>query len=155
MTEKIRPQATADIRSRFVTQVKAYAEAADNLQKALRNLEQLKQHKVDKNGWNGDVFDLAGMAKPWERKENEEDVIKSIKDGTKPGVVGDLISSTLQGDWLATQERAFRARHQTKIRASMHAASRRRGHGHPSGLFLKGVINYIKYIVKLSKDIRK
>jgi hypothetical protein len=155
MPDKIRPQATADIRNRFVSQVKACAESAKTTEEALKNVEQMRQHKVDKNAWQGDVFDLKDMAKPWERKENEEDVIKSIKDAGKPGVVGDLISSTLQGDWLATQERAFRAKHQTKIRSSMHAAARKRGHGHASGLFLKGVINYIKYIVKLSKDIRK
>jgi hypothetical protein len=155
MAEQIRPKSNTDVRSRFTAQVKATAESAENMQKALRNLEQRKQRKVDKNGWDGDVFNIKDMNKPWDRKEIEEDVIKSIKDGDNPGVVGDLISSVTQGDWLATQERAFRARHQTKIRASMHAAARRRGHGHASGLFLKGLVNYVKFIVKQSKDIRK
>jgi len=155
MAVKIRPQATTDVRSRFTAQVKATAETAEAVQKALRNVAQRIQRKIDKNGWDGDVFNIKDMSKPWDRKELEEDVIKSIKDGDNPGVVGDLISSVTQGDWLATQERAFRARHQTKIRSSMHAAARRRGHGHASGLFLKGLVNYVKFIVKQSKDVRK
>lgn len=155
MANKIRPQATTDVRKRFTEQVKACAESAETIAKGLQNTDQLKQPKIDLNGWNGDIFDLKGMSKPWDRKELEEDVIKSIKDGDNPGVVGDLISSVTQGDWLATAERAFRHQHQTKIRASVHAAARHRGHGDAAGVYLKGMINYVKYIVKLSKDVRK
>lgn len=151
----IRPVATADVRSRFIKILRSNAEAAKAVADALRNKKQSKQHAVDKNGWDGDIFNSPDIKKPWDTKEHEEDVINSIKDLNSPGVVGDLIVSVLQGDWLATQERAFRARHSTKVRNTMHAAARRAGHGHEAGLFNKGVLNYVKHVVKLSKDARK
>lgn len=145
----------ADIRKRFTQAVKDNVSSSKNLGDALINKEAVKQHAVDKNGWSGDVFDIADLGKPWSRKEHDEDMVKTIKDAKDSGVVGDLMASVLQGDWLATQERAFRARHTSKIRAATHAASRRRGHGHDGGLFAKGIVNYIKSIVKLSKDTNR
>ena len=148
------PKSTADIRKRFRDSVQKAAETADAMYEALNNKGQAVQLKLEKNGWDGDVFNVADMGKPFERTENEEDVVNAIKDINNPGVVGDLIASVLQGDYLATQERAFRSRHGGKIRASLHAAGRRFGHGHNGGLFKKGIINYIKYVTKLSKDIK-
>jgi hypothetical protein len=148
-------KSTAETRRRFLDSVKKVAETADATYKGIKNTDQPIQHKLDKNGWDGDVFNVADMGKPFDRLEHEEDVINAIKDIDNPGVVGDLIASVLQGDWLATQERAFRARHAGKIRAGLHAASRRYGHGHAGGLFNKGLVNYIKQITKVSKDIKE
>jgi hypothetical protein len=145
----------AEIRTRFSAVVAANAASATNTMLALQNKAQSKQHVVDKNGWSGDVFDIAGLGKPWSRAEHGDDVVSAIKDIKDPGVIGDLIASVLQGDWLSAQERAFRERHKSKIRVAAHAAARRRGHGHKAGLFEKGTVNYVKSIVKLSKDIRE
>lgn len=146
--------AKADVSRRFTKTIEKLVAAGSNAAEALANKTQLKQHEIDKNGWDGDVFNLDDMSKPWDRKELGDMVVASIKDAASPGVAGDIIVSTLQGDWLSAQERAFRLRHTTKPRANLHAASRRRGHGHPGGLFAKGLVNYVKNIVKLSKDKR-
>lgn len=148
-------KSTSDIRSRFTKVIEANTQAAKDVEAGLKNKGQIRQHKVDWNGWDGDVFNIMDMGKPWATSEMADDVIKAITDDQSPGVVGDLIASVTQGDWLATQERAFRQRHATKVRASMHAAARRYGHGHEAGLFAKGAMNYVKQIVKMSKDIRQ
>lgn len=149
-----KPKSMSDVRSRFTKVIEANVTAAKNVENALKNKGHMAQHAVDKNGWDGDVFNLKDMGLPWATTEHGDDVVMAIKDADAPGVVGDLMASVTQGDWLATQERAFRQRHSSKIRNSMHAAGRRYGHGHPSGLFAKGVVNYVKQIVKMSKDSR-
>ena len=152
MAIDIQEKAVAEVRSRFLANINAIVATGNNHDQALKNVEQRKLHEVDKNEWSGDVFDIPGMHSPWDRLENEEDVKNAIKDPDTPGVSGDLIHSTLQGDWLASQERSFRMRHQTRVRSAIHAASRRFGHGHEAGTLQKGVLGYIKGIAKMSRD---
>lgn len=145
-------KSVAEVRDRFTDQLKATTKAGANAEQAVQLKEQLQQHQIDKGKWKGDVFDLDGIHDAFDREENEDDVIKAIRDPSEPGTVGDLMVSSLQGDYLATMERAFRARHQTRIRADVHAAARRRGHGHDAGLFQRGVVGYIEGLLKLSKE---
>ena len=79
-------------------------------------------------------------------------MVEAISDADAPGVVGDLMTSSLQGDYLAMQERAFRARHLSGVRRRLHAAARRAGHGDDKGLFKRGVLGYVESVLKQSKD---
>ena len=145
------PKSKAELRDRFVAQLNKSADAANTISKAFLLQGQRRWHIVDKGEWDGDLFDLSGISKAFSREENEEDVANSIKDGANPGTSGDLIVSVMQGDYLAAQERAFRLRHQTTVRSSMHAAARRMGHGHDKGIFKRGVKGVVENILKQSK----
>ncbi len=143
------PKSVADIRDTFQLQLKKMQQLADDAAKAMRGEEQRPWMTPDKLEWSGDVTDIKTIAKAFDRKQNHEDFVKAISG---QGVVGDLQVSQLQGDWLATAERSFRARHSGRVRASMHSASRLYGHGHAQGLFKKSILGYLQGIVQNSKN---
>lgn len=146
-------KSVAEIRTRFQTQcIDNMVKAAKNAAESLRNETGRKQHELDTNGWTGDLFDLVGMKKAFDRTENAEDIRNAIKDPQNPGTVGDLIVSELQGDRLACMERSFRLSNATRVRLSIHAAARRRGHGHDAGLLKRGVQRYLTQMLKQSKE---
>jgi hypothetical protein len=146
-------ESLSDIRDRFVTVVSWLKDSAENAGAGLRGTEQRTDSWPDKNEWSGDPFDLEDLGKPFDRSEQDEDMHKIVTAEEKFGVVGDLQLITLQGDYLATLERAARLRLTTRCRALAHAAGRLRGHGHPGGLFNRGVLGQIARLSKLSKDI--
>jgi hypothetical protein len=146
-------ESLSDIRDRFVTVVTWLKDSAETAANALRNTEQRTETTADKNEWTGDPFDLENLGKPFDRTEQNEDMHKVVTARDKLGVIGDLQLITLQGDYLATLERATRLRLSTRCRATAHAAARLRGHGHTGGLFNRGVIGQIARLSKLSKDI--
>ena len=141
----------ADIRTRFLKQVQALQSGAKNLGEAITTPGQPRQFPVDKNGWDGNVLDPAGWKKPFDRKEHNQDVTKAVSDPEKPGVVGDLAVSTVQGDFLAALERSQRLLHATPVRLTIQAAARKYGHGHAAGLFERGIQAYVTGFLKLSK----
>lgn len=146
-------KSVAEIRTRYRVQcVDNMAETAQNVDKSFCNDEGRKQHKLDRNGWTGDLFDQIGLKKAFSREENAEDVRNAIKDPKKPGTVGDLMVSGLQGDRLACFERAFRLSNSSRIRLSLHAAARRRGHGHDAGVFKRGEMRYLMQLLGQSKE---
>lgn len=145
-------QSKADIRNTFSDHIASLADTGVNVSQSLRNKEQRKQARVVKGDWSGDVFDTENMGKAFDRSQYTEDMRAVVKDDSSPGVVGDLSLTTMQGDWLSAAERAFRLQHLSKVRASIHAAARRYGHGHDAGLFHKGVMGYMRSIAKKSKD---
>lgn len=63
---------------------------------------------------------------------NYDEVTQTAKD---PGTAGDAASLKLQGNYNATEERAFRALHATIVRCTVHAHARLRGHGNSIGVF--------------------
>ena len=97
-------------------------------------------------------LDLESLSSAFERLENEEDFKNAVSNPSTAGVNGDLIASSLQGDYLAVQERAFRARHSGRIRDATHSAGRRAGHGNDAGVFTGSVLNYIEGVLKASKN---
>jgi len=157
-------QSKAEIRNRFIKQaVDSSTATGKNLEAAAKQTEGRKQHSIDKNeppkddeegktAWDGDTLDLENLGKPFDRTEINEDFLEAIKDAENPGVTGDLQVCQLQGDYLACMERAFRSRHATRCRHTMHAAARRYGHGHNAGVIRKGVLGYLEGILKVSKD---
>lgn len=80
----------------------------------------------DTSLWSGDPLDIASIAAAFSRAKvgtSYSDTLTS-EDGT----VGDAASCTLQSDYLAMVERAFRMRHSSPIRSEAHATARKLGH---------------------------
>ncbi len=146
-------RSTAQVRDRFVTQgIDKLQESMDSFYQGLTLQQQLKQPQIDLNGWEGDLTDLEGIAKAFDREENASDVIEAIKEAVNPGSTGDLSASFFQADWLACQERAFRYAHASPVRLLLHAAGRHRGHGHKAGVLKSMILSYVETLLKLTKN---
>jgi hypothetical protein len=145
------PTSKAQIRDRFRLQLVALASGADSAYQAATLQGQRRWMSPDLGEWSGDLNDLAGLSKAFDRSEIAQDAKDAVRDAKEPGVVGDMMVSQLQGDYLACQERAYRCRHLTPLRARMHAAGRLKGHGHDAGLFNQTVMNYLTGILRASK----
>lgn len=101
------------------------------------------------SAWTGDTLDIDSL-NSFSREELATQFRNAVKDANNPGAVGDMITTILQGDFLAQMERAFRLRHSTAVRLRMHSAGRHRGHGHVNGVFRQGLTNYLKQLLKLA-----
>lgn len=145
------PSSVADIRSRFRAQLSALQQSAFAAYNAIAGTATRRWFNPDRGGWSGDLADLVGMSQAFSRDENAEDYQSAMKDGQNAGVVGDLIASQLQGDYLAIMERAYRARHHSALRCAVHAAARSNGHYNSKGLFQQGVLGYITNIIKAAR----
>ena len=153
------PKSVAQLQERFVTQaVSNNVETNNNSRDAFTNTEQRQQHVIDKKcvcggEWSGSVFDIPGISLAFCRCKMAEDFKKAVTDVKKPGVSGDLIATQIQGDYLATMERAFRTKHMTRVRCAMHAAARHNGMGHDTGIFKRGLEGYVTGILKQAKGV--
>lgn len=141
----------AEIRDRFSQQIAAVADSMDALGQGQIAQAQRKWPELDLADWNGDLSNLEGVSSAFDRSENGDDVVAAIRDPADPGVTGDLAASILQGDWLAALERAWRSRHLTRPRLYLHAAARRKGHGHPAGVIRRGMLGLVEGILQKSK----
>lgn len=103
-------------------------------------------------GWGGDPLDVPGATGAYDRQEVGANYGALIADGSNPGTIGDVISVKAQGDYVAVQERGFRARHCTPIRLAAMAAARRQGHGHPRGVLLGGVYKFAQDALKAGQS---
>lgn len=104
------------------------------------------------NGWSGSVFDLQGMAMPFDRSQSNAWFTQATKTPGSPGTSGDLVITTTQIDYLAVMERSFRARYMTRTRAMCHAMGRKSGHGNARGPLMQSVMDYINGLVSGSKS---
>jgi hypothetical protein len=77
---------------------------------------------------------------------------KATQDPNKSGTVGDLILCATQIDILQCVERSLRFRHTSGIRAAMHAAARRAGHGSEDGALATCIIGAITGLAKTNKQ---
>jgi hypothetical protein len=105
----------------------------------------------EKESWSGGPFDLTGLQMPFSRAQHEQEFDSAVANAANPGTVGDLAASQLQGDLLASLERAYRSRLRTSVRNKMHAAARRIGQGNTAGPIIVGMQNYIERIIKGSQ----
>jgi len=82
------------------------------------------------------LFNIPVMHEP---AFNRDEINTNFEDCTKsadnPGTIGDVSSLMTQCDYVAMEERAFRTRHMSSIRAMAHANARRTGHGQARGVF--------------------
>jgi hypothetical protein len=70
---------------------------------------------------------IAGLADAYARVEAAELYQAALTDPL--GAAGDAMAMKLQSDYLAGQERAYRLRQMSPLRASLHASARRYAHG--------------------------
>jgi hypothetical protein len=82
---------------------------------------------------NGASWDIPGWAAAYSRK-GIGDVYTQVLSYPS-GSAGDAMAMKMQSDYVATQERAYRLRQLSPVRACMHAAARRLGHGQDNGIF--------------------
>ncbi len=75
-----------------------------------------------------DLFTIEDLHKQsFDRQELNANYVECMADGKSPGTCGDTISLTMQNDYNAAEERAFRFRHASPVRCIAHAAARVRG----------------------------
>jgi hypothetical protein len=92
--------------------------------------------------WDGSPLDLASMTEPFDRGEIGTNYEELISDASAPGTVGDVASVKMQGDYVASMERAFRASRATPVRCLAHAAAARNGQGNSKGVFNGSILKY-------------
>ena len=113
--------------------------------KALENLEQPDWMIPERNGWNGDLFFIELIKKPFDREEHYVDFLLTVAEPETPGTIADLAAIQLQGDWLAAMERAFRERHKSNVRCMVQASARQKGHSNK--VFETMLTGYIQRIL--------
>jgi hypothetical protein len=102
--------------------------------------------------WDGDLFDIEGISESFNRDGANDKFEEATKDAEDSGVVGDLVSATLQVDFMACMERAFRQRHtMRRPRTFAHMAARRQGHGNERGTLTQTNLEFIRNIIKQSQ----
>ena len=105
------------------------------------------------NSWTGGMQTeeaLVDLHKAFNTDLVESSLLAAF-DPEKPGVNADIILSTLQIDYMAQAERAYRARiSQGFVRSLSHVVAREKGHGSPNGVFTGQVLNYFIDLKKQS-----
>lgn len=126
------------LQERFVTQNSLLQEYASTLFNALIEQSQRVWMTPD---LDGNTLQASGIAAGYSRTligEAFSDVMAQ-----PAGTEGDAFSLQVQSDCLSTQERAYRLRKLTPVRASVQAAGRKNGHGSNSGIFSQ-ILNYVQ-----------
>jgi len=103
--------------------------------------------------WNGDLFDLAGIERRFNRDKASGDFKKALQDFDDSGVVTDIEICQLAAEYLACMERAFRRRHTTRVRQVAHAMARYQGHGSPTGVFQQSVLGWMQELLKKASNV--
>lgn len=94
-------------------------------------------------GWNYDVNNQSGntsISKAFDRADLNRKYIEALNNGVNRdeatrGRVAETKCAKFQIDNVAAMERAFRVRTLSYVRAGMHSAARRKGHGDSRGVF--------------------
>jgi hypothetical protein len=73
----------------------------------------------------------------WQEAFSRDEINEAYREAvtTEEGTLGDCSALTVQGDYLAMAERAFRLRCASRVRRSAHASARRNGLASPGGAF--------------------
>ena len=141
----------SDLADIFVDTLQTLKDWNEKQEKHLRNTEANGFYEPPEKGWNGDLFDLESLSDEFDREELFSMFKDAVADKNNPGVTGDLEIILLQGDVVASAERAFRNRHASIVRNRLHTAGRHRGHGHDQGVINLGMMGFIQQLVKLAK----
>jgi hypothetical protein len=119
----------------FEPQIRELRKRAEAEAAAREENKQTQWLMPEKKDWDGDLFGIENLSEPFDRTAINEQFREATKDGEAPGVSGDLIVTTLQVDYLACMERAFRMRHtMRRPRAMAHMTARRKGDGTEFGV---------------------
>ena len=148
-----RATAVADVDPVFQKQLKTLQTQAAAEADARLTGSQTQWMMPEKYEWSGDLTAIEDLSKPFSRKYSNDKALDAIKDPSKPGTVGDLIVTSTQIDYLAVMERAFRVRHGSgRIRMLLQANARRQGQGQDGGSLVQCPLEYVRALVKQSKD---
>jgi len=96
-------------------------------------------YRPELNGWSGDLFDggedqQSGIAKAFSAEECAEALKRMFRSADSMGSIGEAKLLYMQGEMLASMERAFRERHKQWPKALAHAAGRNHGQQHEKGV---------------------
>lgn len=97
------------------------------------------------SGTGNPLTDIESLAFLFDREDLYEMFRKAMID---QGVVGDLTAILVQGDFVASMQRAYLARHHSAIRCRAHGAARHRGHGDENGILNRGFVHYMSEVLK-------
>lgn len=92
------------------------------------------------DGWDGDLSNIEGIAKAFDRTEAGGAYKGTLHGGTS----GTCSAHNMEVAYMSMMERSFRARHKTPCRSIAHAAGRRRGHGDPGGIHKGQILQFIQ-----------
>jgi hypothetical protein len=81
------------------------------------------------------TLDVPTLGEPFDRSGINENYLNSTTTPEAEGTLGDNSSLTVQGDYLACLERAYRLRCSSRIRRQGHTAARLYGHANSIGVF--------------------
>lgn len=151
-SEPAKPQARVDVEPILEAALKSLQDQAQAEQEARLQGNQAKWMMPPSNNWSGDLFDVQGIEQAFDRNITNDAFTAAIADPSAPGTTGDLVAASLQVDYLAVMERAFRSRHLTRARAMCHAMGRKTGHGDNKGPLTQAVLEYVRGVVKESKS---
>lgn len=104
------------------------------------------------SGWSGDPLDIPGLAVAFDRSAIGVAYTGLLADGANPGPAGAAASLTIQGDHLAADERALRARYATPVRLMAMAAGRRAGHSAPAGVPAGVILRRAQDLLRAAQD---
>lgn len=111
--------------------------------------------QVSESTWEGDLLtaqDLIKMHSAFETDKAEQKLIETYTEGDS-GNSSDGIVLSLQIDYLAQAERAYRSRTtHTFPRMLAHLSTREKGHGQPTGVFLGQALDYFMLLLKQGAD---
>jgi hypothetical protein len=106
-------------------------------------------------GWDGSLQTeqaLIAMCEPFNTEEAERALVAAFTAGTA-GNSSDGIVLSLQIDYAAQAERAFRARTtQPFPRAVAHVTAREQGHGQASGALVGLALDYFTHVIKQGSE---
>ncbi len=126
MTEQVRTTKKSDLGEKFETQIEELMDHAEDEFDDLKEANETHWMMPELGGWSGDLFDWEGMKEPFLRKDLNDMYEAATEDPWNPGRSGDLIITTTQIAYLASMERAFRARHTQRFpRSVAHVLGRR------------------------------
>lgn len=149
----VTPAANAAVDPNLEIQLKSLETQANAEQQAVLQGNQAQWMMPVLVNWSGDLFDFTGMHSPFNRDQSNNWFVDAISDPDNPGTTGDLVLTTLQVDWMACAERAFRARHtMRRPRAVAHAMGRKAGHGDDKGPLVQCVLEYLRGLATESKS---
>jgi len=87
-----------------------------------------------------DPLDIEGMKKGFDRSDPNNKYIEEIEKDKS--VLAKCSSYRMQMCYIIMMERAFRARHASFVRCSIHSVARRKGQGKEQGVHIRGVLNW-------------
>ena len=153
MAKKISAQAkTSETDPVFENQIKKLRARAKDEGEALPNTEQSSWMTPELGDYDGDPFNVEGIADAFNRDKANEQFKEAVTDAESPGVTGDLVITTLEVSYLEIMERAYRCRHtMRRPRAVLQACARKRGHGNDRGA-LTQTLAYVRNLMAEAKS---